>query len=62
MDEWGQVVIINMLTRYARTQFLDPNAAPETSEEKTEQEDEENDEDEDFDAKFGMGDKGGGYR
>ncbi|EDV45810.1 AP-3 complex subunit beta-2 [Drosophila erecta] len=26
VDEWGQVIIINMLTRYARTQFIDPNA------------------------------------
>lgn len=25
VDEWGQIIIINMLTRYARTQFLDPN-------------------------------------
>lgn len=25
VDEWGQVLIINMLTRYARTQFTDPN-------------------------------------
>ncbi|KAK5639081.1 hypothetical protein RI129_011573 [Pyrocoelia pectoralis] len=25
VDEWGQVVIINMLTRYARTQFVNPN-------------------------------------
>lgn len=25
VDEWGQVMIINMLTRYARTQFLNPN-------------------------------------
>lgn len=25
VDEWGQVIIINMLTRYARTQFVDPN-------------------------------------
>lgn len=25
VDEWGQVMIINMLTRYARTQFVDPN-------------------------------------
>ncbi|XP_066491013.1 AP-3 complex subunit beta-2 isoform X8 [Tiliqua scincoides] len=25
VEEWGQVVIINMLTRYARTQFLTPN-------------------------------------
>lgn len=26
VEEWGQVVIINMLTRYGRTQFLNPNA------------------------------------
>lgn len=32
VEEWGQVIIINMLTRYARTQFVDPNAG-ETSEE-----------------------------
>lgn len=25
VEEWGQVVIIKMLTRYARTQFTDPN-------------------------------------
>ncbi|CAO1380370.1 unnamed protein product [Diamesa hyperborea] len=25
VDEWGQVLILNMLTRYARTQFTDPN-------------------------------------
>lgn len=25
VDEWGQVIIINMLTRYARTQFTNPN-------------------------------------
>jgi len=25
VDEWGQVIILNMLTRYARSQFLDPN-------------------------------------
>lgn len=24
VEEWGQVVIINMLTRYARTQFTTP--------------------------------------
>lgn len=24
VEEWGQVVIINMLTRYARTQFVSP--------------------------------------
>ncbi|XP_071449577.1 AP-3 complex subunit beta-1 [Hetaerina americana] len=26
VDEWGQVIIISMLTRYARTQFADPNS------------------------------------
>jgi len=31
VEEWGQVVIINMLTRYARTQFADPNQGDETS-------------------------------
>lgn len=25
IDEWGQVVVLNMLTRYARSQFIDPN-------------------------------------
>lgn len=25
VDEWGQVIIVNMLTRYGRTQFVDPN-------------------------------------
>ena len=25
IDEWGQVVIVNMLLRYSRTQFVDPN-------------------------------------
>lgn len=29
VDEWGQVLIINMLTRYARTQFADPNLEDE---------------------------------
>lgn len=27
VEEWGQVVIINMLTRYSRTQFVNPNQA-----------------------------------
>ena len=26
VEEWGQVVIVNMLLRYARTQFIDPNS------------------------------------
>jgi AP-3 complex subunit beta len=25
IDEWGQVTVLNMLTRYARSQFIDPN-------------------------------------
>lgn len=25
VEEWGQVIIMNMLTRYAHTQFSDPN-------------------------------------
>ena len=25
VDEWGQVMILSMLTRYARSQFIDPN-------------------------------------
>ncbi|XP_069948502.1 AP-3 complex subunit beta-2 isoform X2 [Cherax quadricarinatus] len=29
VEEWGQVIILNMLTRYARTQFVDPNAGTE---------------------------------
>lgn len=27
VDEWGQIIIINMLLRYARTQFLNPNVS-----------------------------------
>lgn len=30
VEEWGQVIIINMLTRYARTQFINPNAGVST--------------------------------
>ena len=25
IDEWGQTAVIHMLTRYARSQFVDPN-------------------------------------
>lgn len=32
VDEWGQVSVINMLTRYARTQFVDPNLTETASE------------------------------
>ena len=28
VDEWGQIILINMLIRYSRTQFLDPNRRP----------------------------------
>ncbi|KAG5667756.1 hypothetical protein PVAND_015726 [Polypedilum vanderplanki] len=31
VDEWGQLLIINMLTRYARTQFTDPNIEDEVA-------------------------------
>lgn len=27
IDEWGQSAVIHMLTRYARSQFVDPNKA-----------------------------------
>ncbi|CAF1606473.1 unnamed protein product [Adineta ricciae] len=29
IDEWSQVTVLNMLTRYARTQFVDPNKTVE---------------------------------
>lgn len=60
VDEWGQVVIINMLTRYARTQFCNPRTASKSNnniqnEEANENEEEEEDlENEDFDAKFNI--------
>lgn len=60
VDEWGQVVIINMLTRYARTQFTNPHTASESNtninkhEENQEEEEEEDPENEDFDAKFNI--------
>ncbi|KAK1176512.1 AP-3 complex subunit beta-1-like [Acipenser oxyrinchus oxyrinchus] len=37
VEEWGQVLIINMLTRYARTQFLSPWKQDEILEENSEQ-------------------------
>uniref|UniRef100_A0A672JAC6 AP-3 complex subunit beta n=1 Tax=Salarias fasciatus TaxID=181472 RepID=A0A672JAC6_SALFA len=49
VEEWGQVVIINMLTRYARTQFLNPNINEGGGGEKTfygSDEDEDEDEEE----------------
>ena len=48
VEEWGQVVILNMLTRYGRTQFADPNMGVlDTEEEGGEPEFYENSEDED---------------
>uniref|UniRef100_A0AAX7SP09 AP-3 complex subunit beta n=1 Tax=Astatotilapia calliptera TaxID=8154 RepID=A0AAX7SP09_ASTCA len=38
VEEWGQVVIINMLTRYARTQFLNPNINVNEDEDEDEEE------------------------
>ncbi|RMX55194.1 hypothetical protein pdam_00014072 [Pocillopora damicornis] len=32
IDEWGQVAVIHMLTRYARSQFIDPNKEPSSEE------------------------------
>jgi len=32
LDEWGQMMIMNVLLRYARTQFLDPRTDPVTGE------------------------------
>ncbi|CAI7996336.1 AP-3 complex subunit beta-2 [Geodia barretti] len=52
VDEWGQVMIINMLTRYARTQFANPNQeevaedAPFYVESEEEEEEEESEEEE----------------
>ena len=33
VDEWGQTGIVNMLTRYARTQFIDPNVTEGSNDE-----------------------------
>ncbi|XP_049791279.1 AP-3 complex subunit beta-2 [Schistocerca nitens] len=51
VDEWGQVIIINMLTRYARTQFVDPNIGDpgDDEEDKPFYDDDDEDEDEDDD-------------
>nr|XP_019935064.1 PREDICTED: AP-3 complex subunit beta-2 isoform X2 [Paralichthys olivaceus] len=57
VEEWGQVVIINMLTRYARTQFLNPNINESLLEEGGDKtfygsdEDEDEDEEEDKEKK-----------
>ncbi|XP_036390979.1 AP-3 complex subunit beta-2 isoform X2 [Megalops cyprinoides] len=51
VEEWGQVVIINMLTRYARTQFLNPNVNESLLEESGEKAFYGSDEDEGKDEK-----------
>ena len=33
LEEWGQVAVLNMLTRYARMQFADPNEEKDQLEE-----------------------------
>ena len=47
IDEWGQCAVINMLTRYARTQFLDPNkkAAEKDSDEESSEDSEDSEDD-----------------
>jgi AP-3 complex subunit beta len=57
IDEWSQVIILNMLTRYARTQFVDPNKPKDSGEDGNDTNDDDNDkddEDDDFDRKFGQ--------
>ncbi|XP_050955566.1 AP-3 complex subunit beta-2 isoform X3 [Labeo rohita] len=51
VEEWGQVVIINMLTRYARTQFLNPNINESLLEESSEKAFYASDDEEDEDKK-----------
>eukprot|EP00794_Sanderia_malayensis_P009814 gene9814-10821_t len=51
IDEWSQLAVLNMLTRYARTQFLDPNKNMDVCKEEkfygsSEESEESNDEDE----------------
>ncbi|XP_042861804.1 AP-3 complex subunit beta-1-like isoform X2 [Penaeus japonicus] len=50
VEEWGQVIIINMLTRYARTQFIDPNAGEGIEEKEKPFYEDEQEEPEDTDA------------
>ena len=60
VDEWGQVIIINMLTRYARNQFLNPYPASDIAKEASsvgnDKHETNDDEDEDdYDSKFAEG-------
>jgi len=66
VDEWGQVAIINMLTRYARTQFLNPGPASEYKDQTQEKKDkdqigveksDDSDED-DYNSKFNLDENG----
>ncbi len=65
VDEWGQVAIINMLTRYARTQFVSPGPASEHKDqaEAKKNSDESGGEksdsdDDDYDSKFNVDENG----
>lgn len=51
IEEWGQVIIIGMLTRYARTQFTDPNINGAIHSEKDKPFYEDSDEDEEKEKK-----------
>ncbi|XP_063229691.1 AP-3 complex subunit beta-2 [Bacillus rossius redtenbacheri] len=56
VDEWGQVIIINMLTRYARSQFRNPNSE-DVGDDNSEDKPFYDDEDDDEDGKVAKGDK-----
>ncbi|BFY98475.1 hypothetical protein BsWGS_01515 [Bradybaena similaris] len=58
VEEWGQVVILNMLTHYCRTQFVSPNQDDKQDEsERPFYESSEKDSDDDDDEERGDGDK-----
>ena len=59
VDEWGQVIIINMLTRYARTQFVNPNLDEEAVEREEKEKPFYEDEGDDSDAEAENGDMDG---
>jgi AP-3 complex subunit beta len=63
VDEWGQVVIINMLTRYARTQFVDPNSElnidKEEKNEEANEEENNSEKEDDYDKKFNQFNRSG---
>ena len=51
IEEWGQVIIIGMLTRYARTQFTDTNINGDVHSEKDKPFYEDSEEDEEKEKK-----------